>query len=35
MESEMLRAVAKSKNSCLHYMTAAAIVIRGLPIKIV
>lgn len=35
MESEMLRIVAKAKNSCLHYMTAAAIVIRGLPIKIV
>ncbi|KAL6266836.1 hypothetical protein P5V15_003665 [Pogonomyrmex californicus] len=35
MEPEMLRAVAKSKNSCSHYMTAAAIVIRGLPIKIV
>lgn len=35
MESEMLRAVAKAKNSCLHYMTAAAIVIRGLPVKIV
>ncbi|XP_024885208.1 separin [Temnothorax curvispinosus] len=35
MEPEMLRAVAKSKNSCSHYMTAAAIVVRGLPIKIV
>lgn len=35
MESEMLRAVAKSKNSCSHYMTAAAIVIRGLPTKVV
>ncbi|XP_025996692.1 separin isoform X2 [Solenopsis invicta] len=34
-ESEMLRAVAQSKNSCSHYMTAAAIVVRGLPIKIV
>ncbi|XP_071627742.1 uncharacterized protein Sse isoform X2 [Temnothorax longispinosus] len=34
-EPEMLRAVAKSKNSCSHYMTAAAIVVRGLPIKIV
>ncbi|XP_011692442.1 PREDICTED: separin isoform X3 [Wasmannia auropunctata] len=27
MEPEMLRAVAESKNSCSHYMTAAAIVI--------
>jgi len=35
MESEMLRVVAKAKNSCLHYMTAAAIIIRGLPVKIV
>ncbi|GAB1864710.1 separase [Camponotus japonicus] len=35
METEMLRAVAKSKNSCSHYMTSAAIVVRGLPIKIV
>ncbi|KAL0124988.1 hypothetical protein PUN28_004256 [Cardiocondyla obscurior] len=35
MESEMLRAMAKSKNSCSHFMTAAAVVVRGLPIKIV
>lgn len=35
LESEMLRAVAKAKNSCSHYMTAAATVIRGLPMKIV
>lgn len=35
MEPEMLRAVAKSKNTCFHYMTSAAIVVRGLPIKIV
>ncbi|XP_011867802.1 PREDICTED: separin [Vollenhovia emeryi] len=34
MEPEMLRAVAKSKSSCSQYMTAAAIVVRGLPIKI-
>lgn len=31
----MLRAVAKSKESCSHYMTAAAIVVRGLPMKII
>ncbi|KMQ88430.1 separin [Lasius niger] len=35
MEPEMLRAVAKSKESCSHYMTAAAIVVRGLPMKII
>ncbi|KYN05936.1 PREDICTED: separin [Cyphomyrmex costatus] len=35
MESEMLRAVAKAKNSCIHYMTAAAIIVRGLPVKII
>ncbi|RLU20460.1 hypothetical protein DMN91_007070 [Ooceraea biroi] len=35
MESEMLRAVANAKRSCSQYMTAAAIVVRGLPIKIV
>lgn len=35
MESEMLRAVAKSKNKCYHYTTAAAIIVRGLPMKIV
>ncbi|KAL6436522.1 hypothetical protein ACFW04_004774 [Cataglyphis niger] len=34
-ESEMLRAVAKSKNKCSHYMTAAAIIVRGLPMKII
>ncbi|XP_014476012.1 PREDICTED: separin [Dinoponera quadriceps] len=35
MESEMLRAVAKSKKACSQYMTAAAIIVRGLPTKIV
>ncbi|XP_076242882.1 extra spindle pole bodies like 1, separase isoform X2 [Calliopsis andreniformis] len=35
MEPEMLRAVAKSKNICSQYMTAAAIVVRGLPIKLI
>ncbi|XP_015599938.1 separin [Cephus cinctus] len=35
IEPEMLRAVAKSKNVCSHFMTAAAIVVRGLPIKLV
>lgn len=35
MEPEMLRAVAKAKNSCCHFMTAAAIIVRGLPMKIV
>nr|XP_033342266.1 separin isoform X1 [Megalopta genalis] len=34
-EPEMLRAVAKSKNVCSQYMTAAAIVVRGLPIKLI
>ncbi|XP_031835603.1 extra spindle pole bodies like 1, separase isoform X2 [Nomia melanderi] len=34
-EPEMLRAVAKSKDVCSQYMTAAAIVVRGLPIKLV
>ncbi|XP_012280741.1 separin isoform X2 [Orussus abietinus] len=31
-EPEMLRAVAKSKQACSFYMTAAAAVVRGLPI---
>ncbi|XP_076290661.1 extra spindle pole bodies like 1, separase isoform X2 [Lasioglossum baleicum] len=35
MEPEMLRAVAKSKSVCSQYMTAAAIVVRGLPIKLI
>ncbi|XP_043252364.1 separin isoform X1 [Colletes gigas] len=35
LEPEMLRAVAKSKYACSQYMTAAAIVIRGLPIKLI
>ncbi|KAG7205214.1 hypothetical protein KM043_018299 [Ampulex compressa] len=35
MEPEMLRAVAKSKDACSQYMTAAAIVVRGLPIRLV
>ncbi|XP_076168881.1 extra spindle pole bodies like 1, separase isoform X2 [Ptiloglossa arizonensis] len=34
-EPEMLRAVAKSKDVCSQYMTAAAIVVRGLPIKLI
>ncbi|KOC62271.1 Separin [Habropoda laboriosa] len=35
IEPEMLRAVAKSKDVCSQYMTAAAIVVRGLPIKLI
>ncbi|XP_032679875.1 separin isoform X2 [Odontomachus brunneus] len=35
MESEMLRVVAKSKKVCSQYMTAAAIIVRGLPTRIV
>nr|XP_034193112.1 separin [Osmia lignaria] len=35
IEPEMLRAVAKSKNVCSQYMTAAAIVVRGLPVKLI
>ncbi|XP_015437312.1 PREDICTED: separin [Dufourea novaeangliae] len=35
VEPEMLRAVAKSKDVCSQYMTAAAIVVRGLPIKLI
>lgn len=35
MEPEMLRAVANSKDACSQFMTAAAIVVRGLPIKLV
>ncbi|CAK9799037.1 Espl1 [Anthophora quadrimaculata] len=35
IEPEMLRAVAKSKDACSQYMTAAAIVVRGLPIKLI
>ncbi|OAD54830.1 Separin [Eufriesea mexicana] len=35
IEPEMLRAVAKSKGVCSQYMTAAAIVVRGLPIKLI
>ncbi|XP_043467216.1 separin [Leptopilina heterotoma] len=31
-EFEMLRAIAKSKNTCLQFMTAAATIVRGLPI---
>lgn len=34
MEPEMLRAIAKSKEVCSQYMTAAAIVVRGLPIRL-
>ncbi|XP_003487939.2 separin [Bombus impatiens] len=34
-ESEMLRAIAKSKDICSQYMTAAAIVVRGLPVKLI
>ncbi|XP_020292023.1 separin isoform X2 [Pseudomyrmex gracilis] len=34
LDSEMLRAVANAKQTCSQYMTAAAIVVRGLPIKI-
>ncbi|KAK9297376.1 hypothetical protein QLX08_008938 [Tetragonisca angustula] len=35
VEPEMLRAVAKSKDICSQYMTAAAIVVRGLPVKLI
>ncbi|XP_026299547.1 separin isoform X2 [Apis mellifera] len=35
IEPEMLRAIAKSKDVCSHYMTAAAIIVRGLPIKLI
>ncbi|XP_053997454.1 separin [Hylaeus anthracinus] len=34
-EPEMLRAVAKSKDACSQYMTAAAVVVRGLPVKLI
>ncbi|THK33172.1 separin isoform X1 [Diachasma alloeum] len=33
-EPEMLRAVAISKKVCLQFMTKAAIVVRGLPVKV-
>lgn len=35
VEPEMLRAVAKSKDVCSQYMTEAAIVVRGLPVKLI
>ncbi|XP_076670629.1 extra spindle pole bodies like 1, separase [Andrena cerasifolii] len=35
VEPEMLRAVAKSKDVCSQYMTTAAIVVRGLPVKLI
>ena len=35
VEPEMLRAVAKSKDVCSQFMTAAAIVVRGLPVKLI
>lgn len=34
-EPDMLLAVAKSKDMCKHYMNSAAIVVRGLPVKLV
>ncbi|XP_046741306.1 separin isoform X2 [Diprion similis] len=34
VEPEMLRALAKYRGSCTHYMTMAAVVIRGLPIRL-
>ncbi|OXU29495.1 hypothetical protein TSAR_010098 [Trichomalopsis sarcophagae] len=34
-EPDMLLAVAKSKDVCKQYMTSAAIVVRGLPVKLV
>lgn len=33
-EPEMLRALAKARETCSQYMTSAAVVIRGLPIKL-
>lgn len=34
MEPEMLRALAEAKEVCSQYMTSAAVVTRGLPIKL-
>ncbi|XP_066594805.1 uncharacterized protein Sse [Prorops nasuta] len=34
LEPEMLRVIAKSKHACQHYMTSAAIIVRGLPVRI-
>lgn len=34
-EQSMLSAVAKSKDVCGQYMTSAAIVVRGLPVKLI
>ncbi|XP_033208353.1 separin [Belonocnema kinseyi] len=34
VEFEMLRALAKSKDVCGQYMTAAAVIVRGLPIRL-
>ncbi|KAK2582701.1 hypothetical protein KPH14_004975 [Odynerus spinipes] len=34
IEPEMLRAISRSKEACSLYMTAAAIITRGLPIKL-
>lgn len=34
-EPDMLVATAKSKDACKHYMNSAAIVVRGLPVKLV
>lgn len=33
-ETDMLVAVAKAREVCKQYMTSAAIVVRGLPIKL-
>jgi hypothetical protein len=34
-EQDLLIAVAKSKDVCKQYMTSAAIIVRGLPVKLI